>query len=78
MKRKVTGWVLIGLGAVALGYLGYICYLVSTMFYPWYTFVTIFRDYPVQLNTWGDFGIPLMAGVLLLIFGIRRVRREAR
>jgi len=77
-KSAKIGWALTGLGIVAFGYLGYVIYLASTMFYPWYTFLTIFRDYPMQLNTWGDFGIPLIAGVLLLILGIKQVRREAR
>jgi len=76
--KKVIGWALVGVGVVAVGYLAWFFYYCTTFFYPWYDFIPFFITYPWLYPTWVNLYIPLIAGVLLLVFGIRHLRHTTK
>jgi len=78
MKQKAIGWGLVGLGVVAVGYLGWYLYHETSFFSPWYDIVPALLKYPIHINFWLRTVIPLVAGVLLLVFGIRMIRITLR
>jgi len=79
--KKTIGWALVGLGVVAVGYLGWGVYHTTTFFYPWYDFIPFYLAHPSMYQDpyfWRGIGIPLVAGALLLVFGIRMLKTNKR
>jgi len=76
--KKTVGWALVGLGVVAVGYLGWFNYSGLKAFAHWYDAILLLIEYPWQPYFWLHTGTSLVAGALLLVFGIRMLKTNKR
>lgn len=73
--KKAIGWAMVGLGVVAVGYLVWFNYFGLRAFSHWYDVIPLLIEYPWQPYFWLHTGTPLVAGALLLVFGVRMLKR---